>query len=308
MGRCEMVWTTAGTNRVCPRCLALKDKVVGHTDEDGVTLPPLHPRCRCAIMYREVGTRNNPARQSPDRKEPNKPAVDALTVPSLSSRVKGIISPPFSLDACKTFEEFKLYWAENYNVKVSEELSKLHFKSVQTAAAGVEAVLKEFPPAGRYLKELTTLEAGIMTTTRFYGKINFNPRYFLAEDKIAGVIVAGVENGFYPKNMTISGAGAHEMGHIIEDWLIDKCGGSAQDVKSRAFPEKWILEAYAKAIQTFQKKEFRTLEQLKEEIGKYAIKNPSECLATALSDYFMNGEQAALLSRTIWQRLKEELS
>lgn len=56
MGRCEMVWTTAGTNRVCSRCLTLKDTVVGHTDESGVTLPPLHPRCRCAIMYREVDT------------------------------------------------------------------------------------------------------------------------------------------------------------------------------------------------------------------------------------------------------------
>ena len=56
MGRCEMVWTTAGTNRVCGRCMALKDTVVGHTDESGVTIPPLHPRCRCAIMYREIGT------------------------------------------------------------------------------------------------------------------------------------------------------------------------------------------------------------------------------------------------------------
>ena len=56
MGRCEMVWTTAGTNRVCGRCLELKDRVVGHTDESRVTIPPLHPRCRCAIMYREVGT------------------------------------------------------------------------------------------------------------------------------------------------------------------------------------------------------------------------------------------------------------
>ena len=57
MTRCEMVWTTAGTNRVCSRCLALKGSVVGHTDEVGVTLPPLHPRCRCAIAYREVGFR-----------------------------------------------------------------------------------------------------------------------------------------------------------------------------------------------------------------------------------------------------------
>lgn len=55
MGVCEMVWSTAGTNRVCGRCLALKDTVVGHTNESGVTLPPLHPRCRCTIIYREVG-------------------------------------------------------------------------------------------------------------------------------------------------------------------------------------------------------------------------------------------------------------
>ena len=54
MGRCEMVWSTAGTNRVCSRCMALKDTIVGHTDESGVTIPPLHPRCRCAIIYREI--------------------------------------------------------------------------------------------------------------------------------------------------------------------------------------------------------------------------------------------------------------
>ena len=72
MGRCEMVWTTAGTNRVCGRCMALKDTVVGHTDESGVTLPPLHPRCRCAIMYREIGTPRvlNPAKPPP-RSEAN---------------------------------------------------------------------------------------------------------------------------------------------------------------------------------------------------------------------------------------------
>ena len=53
MTRCEMIWSTAGTNRVCGRCLELKDKVVGYTDEQ-VQLPPLHPRCRCVIIYRET--------------------------------------------------------------------------------------------------------------------------------------------------------------------------------------------------------------------------------------------------------------
>ena len=64
-----MKWSTAGTNRVCSRCLALKDTIVGYTDESGVTIPPLHPRCRCAIIYDEVAaprgkpsTPNNPPR------------------------------------------------------------------------------------------------------------------------------------------------------------------------------------------------------------------------------------------------------
>ncbi|MBQ7493290.1 MAG: hypothetical protein IJT47_02550, partial [Selenomonadaceae bacterium] len=34
--------------------MELKDTVVGRTDEGGVQLPPLHPRCRCTISYREV--------------------------------------------------------------------------------------------------------------------------------------------------------------------------------------------------------------------------------------------------------------
>ena len=38
--------------------MELKNTVVGRTNESGVTLPPLHPRCRCATVYREVGEPN----------------------------------------------------------------------------------------------------------------------------------------------------------------------------------------------------------------------------------------------------------
>ena len=64
MGRCEKVWTTAGTNRVCGRCMDLSGTVVGFEDKffnssvtDGQT-PPLHPRCRCVIVYREIDSPN----------------------------------------------------------------------------------------------------------------------------------------------------------------------------------------------------------------------------------------------------------
>lgn len=39
--------------------MELRDKVVGYTDEVGVQLPPLHPRCRCAIVYRETGAQSS---------------------------------------------------------------------------------------------------------------------------------------------------------------------------------------------------------------------------------------------------------
>ena len=119
-----MVWTTADTNRVCSRCLELKDTVVGRTDETGVTLPPLHPRCRCAIMYRE---------EKPDRllsAPPNKPA-------STSSGV--LTSPPRFANECKTFDELKTYWAENYNVKVAASVTELNFEAVRAALEGISS-------------------------------------------------------------------------------------------------------------------------------------------------------------------------
>ena len=50
--------------------MSLKGSVVGRSDESGVQLPPLHPRCICTIIYREltsraangtVGVNNSPA-------------------------------------------------------------------------------------------------------------------------------------------------------------------------------------------------------------------------------------------------------
>ena len=67
MGKCEMVWSTAGTNRVCSRCMELRGKVVGTTEDSGAPVPPLHPRCRCTIIYNEI----EPAKAL----RPNKPEV-----------------------------------------------------------------------------------------------------------------------------------------------------------------------------------------------------------------------------------------
>ena len=288
MPHCEMIWSTAGTNRVCSRCLGLKDVVVGRTDEVGVTLPPLHPRCRCVIIYRER-------------------RMDALVAPYPTGRgYRSLTYFPQVANDIKSFGDLKLYWAENYNVQTDEGIGKLHFESVKQALAGVEAVLKEFPSAARHLKEFGLLNSELMTTERGNGKINFNPEFFTDEQKLLATLMAGVRSGFYHKNMSPFSIGAHEAGHIVEDWLITKYG--VGNVSSRIAPRQIVRKAYKRAIQTVQGVG-KTIEQLRGEICTHARQESlSECLADAISDYLTNGERAALLSREIWHVLKEELT
>lgn len=64
MGTCVKVWATAGTERVCPHCMALNGQAVGFEDNFDIKgrvlfegmheTPPAHPRCRCAIKYKEI--------------------------------------------------------------------------------------------------------------------------------------------------------------------------------------------------------------------------------------------------------------
>ena len=302
MGVCEMVWSTAGTNRVCGRCLALKDTVVGHTNESGVTLPPLHPRCRCTIIYREVG---KPLTSKPPRANVGS-TTDALAAPKNPLTVPALTSSPQIVTACKTFDELKMYWADNYNVKISDAIGKLHFESVREAMTGVETVLKKFPPAMRYLKEFALLDKDIMTNERGKGIINFNPEYFSDKQKLLSVLTHGALTRYYHKNMNPFSVGAHEAGHIIEVWLLEKYG--VGNISLQILSLKIIREAYRQARQTTEGNG-KTITLLKSEIAIHALKEkPSECLADAVSDYITNGINAALLSREIWAVLQEELS
>ena len=196
---------------------------------------------------------------------------------------------------------------KNYKVNVADEIAKLDFTSVKEACAGIEAVIKEFPLAATYLEELNVLErGGIMNASRFLNAIYFNIEYFSNREKLLSALTAGVKTGYYPKNMSIFGVGAHEMGHIIEKWLTEKHVGTIQDLNHRVFAEKIITAAYGDVMRSTGK--FKPLNTLKKEICEHALReNCSECFADTICDYVLNKENAAVLSQAAWQRLKEEL-
>ena len=85
-------------------------------------MPPLHPRCRCAIMYREL-------------KEQTKPQ-------SISTK------------DCKTFSELEKYWQSNYNVKILPAVNKLYFESVREAFSGFETAVQLLPQAAERLNTI----------------------------------------------------------------------------------------------------------------------------------------------------------
>lgn len=77
IGKVERVWSTAYDDGVCEICSALEGQAIdmdGEFDFKGKSLyagqkktPPAHPRCRCAVEYREV----EPPAEAPD--EPEQP-------------------------------------------------------------------------------------------------------------------------------------------------------------------------------------------------------------------------------------------
>ena len=156
--------TTAGTNRVCSRCLALKDTVVGYTDELGVTLPPLHPRCRCAIMYDEVGTPRamQPKPKSTAQPEPSKTphnAEENLQRPTTNRGAFAHLEVPMQLRAVKQI-------CRKYGVDISELRIKIQ--------RGEDLLRADF--------------AG-MTAYEDIGRIDLTPHAFLNEEQLVRTII-----------------------------------------------------------------------------------------------------------------------
>ena len=312
--------------RTCPVCGSLDSRIFKLEEyNQGETAPPMHARCRCTICASIDGVKRRSRIAERREKIPGNVTyekwksryVDKAT--SLSGVTAGLneanhqssnaskrSAKNFPVLKCRNFEELKTYWSDNYNVKIGDELSKLHFETVRQAMGGIEAVIKEFEPAVAHLKEMRLLEVGLMSTVRGKGVINFNPEYFSDMNRLLDELNAGAKVGYYHKNMSVLSVGAHEAGHILEDWLIAK-SGDAKDVSLRIVPRKIVREAYKHAIQTVAGKG-KTIGELKNQICTHALKeNNSECLADAISDYITNGSNAALISIEIWRTLKGEM-
>ena len=141
---------------------------------------------------------------------------------------RSLIAPTLPVKS-RQFIEFQNYWKKTYNVKVSDDLAKLDFETVQEAANGIEYILKRFPAAAHEITEFRVVTDGKIMSTSYTGQIAFNPIYFKNAEFLKKTVKANADSGYHPKNTQIFHYGAHEAAHLIEIALIKKYGGDLDE-------------------------------------------------------------------------------
>ena len=197
--------TTAGTNRVCSRCLELKDTVVGRTDESGVTLPPLHPRCRCAIVYREVR----------DAKPKQMPRMSADATPKWPPRDKSKVISKEEYLALRSLAETNGIALSG--VKKFDGSAVVMHEIIETLAVWQE----KFPATRNERYKLTLKIDELMSAEDFAitcGKvISLNANAYRDINLLAAEYRKAMESGWFVKGTKWRAIIHHEFGHVVAE-------------------------------------------------------------------------------------------
>ena len=191
---------------------------------------------------------------------------------------------------------------------------QLDFLSVRESISGIEYVYEEFSKARPFFKGLSIDWNGIMTT-EYSGRINFNPEVYATRESALRAHGIGKDYAWplsFKDVDSCFGTGAHEGGHILEKALIELSDFVDADKKSELwnigyYPSIIVHEAYEELIK-LEKYKRMSISQLKAQISASAVNDPDfECMAEAIRDVAVNGEDSAPLSKAIWRILKKRL-
>lgn len=188
----------------------------------------------------------------------------------------------------ESFEELENHIKEVYNGTVDADVRKLDIRQVSQTLAEFETVMEDFPKTRKFFSGINTYEKGKAAFIP-NGELVLNPQIYKSI------------------NRKLIGTGYHEAGHLIELTLI-RIGNPdlpMDDIYTLYKKGNYARDIVLSAYQRIGTK--RRIEELKEEISKYALRNHSETVAEAISDYYMNGYDASILSRQIVKVLKRRL-
>lgn len=231
----------------------------------------------------------------------------------LGDKIKNTQNSIDYVDETQSFAELKQHMKNKHNIVIDSGVDSLDFQSVREGLGGVEYVIGEFPQAASSFKSIGVKKKGLMCAG-YDGDINFNPGIYATRQSVLynhGLASGTSPSGLHPKGNNAYGSGCHEAGHILEKALIDKINGGESLLGRIQWQDesitKSIISDACKTVKKLPECKGKTNNELKAMISQYAKTDASECLAEAVCDVCLNGEDAAPLSKAIWDILKKEL-
>lgn len=214
-----------------------------------------------------------------------------------------------NVTSCKDFNELAQYMKTTFNIDVDNSMLSLNLNVVQQPLSGFETMTKTFPELADNMTLVRTSKSGVMACTG--EQITFNPDYFSDATKLADACKKYGANGWWVKGSTPESIGVHESAHGVE-WVLCKLNPSYTYDWERVMAYNKCTEAQTivgQACKNIKKTQYgkgKNNDWLKEQISRYAKDNPSETMAEAFADVYVNGGNANPLSLEI-EKLTIEL-
>lgn len=207
-----------------------------------------------------------------------------------------------SVADCSDYAALSKYMKSTYSIDVDKSISSLEISTVKQPLTGFESVVKEFPELADEVTLIRTSSSGVMACTG--EQITFNSKYFSDVQTLTDTCDRLSNSGFWVKNVTPESIGVHESAHAVE-WVLCKLNPSYSYDWQRVMAYNKCTEAQTivgQACKNIKKTAYgkgKKNDWLKGQISTYAKDNPSETMAEAFNDVYVNGANANPLSLEI---------
>lgn len=213
-----------------------------------------------------------------------------------------MLSAGDKLNRANDFDSLQKYMDSQYKMTLDASIEKLDVDTVKSAIGGVEAIIREYPDVGAFLKSGITSDSGVMSCTG--STLSFNPNYFGDDRRLHSTCKDMSRRGFWVANASTSSVGIHEAAHGVE-WAIIQANPRYTTEAQRVTAWNNCTEAsliVKTACANVQNTEYgfrKTRTELVRSISAYALENDSETMAEAFADVYANGVNAKPLSKEI---------
>lgn len=306
----------------CPTCGPMDRKIFNMSDwEEGLTVPPLHPWCRCTtrpyIEGMDAGERFARDADGKAVKVPGDMTYEEWKKKFINptNNVNSSVTDRVSIHDCETMSEWGDALKHDWGVEnLNKKLNDLDFDALKQTSIEMDKVFKEFPQLKGQVNFISADKAGWMNT-QFDGKtigINFNETLFKpsAINNLKENYIYSVQTKYHPVGTNLYHTGTHELGHAVEAYIIKNQSFNSmhalEDWGSCETAQNIVSRACRSAKKLPSGKGFKNGE-LKQQISRYTLESPSETIAEAFADYFANEKKAQVLSKEIIRIMKEDI-